>query len=124
MKQRLLLVFIFLGSIYISYTLGHEIGLRKSNDAALVGASKVYLLTIAYSASLSLKAEMGNHTFITSGHQLVAEQFSLDRIDIVINQIEGIDYKNSPFEAEIDRNLNEAKEYVKNARSQITVRDK
>lgn len=119
MKQRLLLVFIFLGFIYISYTVGHALGLRQSNDAAIKGANKVYSLTIAYSAALSLKAEMDNHTFIRSGNTFVAEQFSLDRIDIIINQIEAIDYKGSPFEAGINQNLTEAKEYVKNARSQV-----
>lgn len=49
----------------------------------------------------------------------VAEQFSLDRIETIIKQIEGIDYKNSPFEAEINQKLIEAKDYVKKARSQV-----
>lgn len=120
MKRQILLAFIFLGSVYISYTIGHELGLQESNDAALDGASKVYSLTIAYSAALSLKSEMGNHTFIKSGNQWVAEQFSLDRINIIIKQIESIDYKNSPFETEINQKLVEAKEYVKHARSQTT----
>lgn len=118
MKKRLLLVFIFLGFIYISYTVGHTLGSRQSNDVAIKGANKVHSLAIAYSAALSLKAEMDNHTFIKSGNKLVAEQFSLDRIDIVINQIEAIDYKGSPFEAGINQNLSAAKEYVKNARHQ------
>lgn len=59
MKQRLLLVFIFLGSVYISFIVGHEFGLQESQDATLEGAAKVYSLTIAYSAALSLKSEMG-----------------------------------------------------------------
>lgn len=119
MKQRLLLAFIFLGSVYISYTVGHALGLRQSNDAAINGANKVYSLTIAYSAALSLKVEMDNHAFIKSGNTSVAEQFSLDRIDIIINQIEAIDYNDSPFEAAINQNLAEAKEYVKKARNQV-----
>ena len=46
----------------------------------------------------------------------VAEQFSLDRIEITIKQIEGIDYKNSMFEAEINQRVAEAKTYVRSAR--------
>ena len=117
MKQYFLLAFIFLGSIYISYTVGHESGLRQSHDATIDGASKVYMLTIAYSAALSLNAEMGNHAFIQSGNRAIAEEYSLKRIEIVIDQIEAIDYKNSPFETEINQKLVAAKEYVRNAHS-------
>jgi hypothetical protein len=117
MKQRLLLAFIFLGSLYISYSIGHELGFSKSHAATMDAATKVCSLTIAYAAAQSLEAEMGNHTFIKSGNTDVAKQFALKRIDITINQVEGIDYRGTPFEAEINQNLLKAKEYVKNARN-------
>lgn len=117
MKQRLLIAFIFFGSLYISYSIGHELGFRKSHTANIEAATKVCSLTIAYAAALSLKVEMGNHTLIRSGNTVVAEQLALESIDITINQIEGIDYRGTPFEAEIKQNLLEAKEYVKNVRN-------
>lgn len=119
MKKQLLIGFIFLGSLYISYTLGYEIGWRKSHEVTLQNATRVMLLSTAYEAALSLQGATGNHQFIKSGNTFVAENFALDHIDILIKQIEGIDYANTPFAAEINQRLGIAKEYVKNARAQL-----
>lgn len=116
MKQRVLLVIIFLGSLYICFAIGHALGKRQSGEATSKDLAKPFFLATAYSASLSLKTEIDNHTFIKSGNMFVAEQFSLDRIEITIKQIEGIDYKNSMFEAEINQRVAEAKTYVRSAR--------
>lgn len=118
MKQRVLLVFIFLGGLYISFSIGHRLGKQHASEFVSNSSANAFFLTTAYAAALSLKTEMDNHTFIKSGNQFVAEQFALDRIDITIKQIEGIDYKNSAFETEINQRLAEAKEYVKAARNQ------
>lgn len=114
MKRNLLLVFICLGSLYISFKVGYEVGIQQSTDEASKRLMRAFLLTTAYGASLSLKSEMGNHQFLDGGHYTIAEQFSVDRINILINQIEGIDYSDTPFEAEIETNLTNAKIYLKN----------
>ncbi len=114
MKRNLLIIFICLGSLYISFKVGYEIGAQQPTDEASERLMRGFLLTTAYGASISLKTEIGNHQFLDGGHYTAAELFSVDRINILIDQIEGIDYSNTPFEAEIDTNLTDAKTYLKN----------
>lgn len=114
MKRNVLIIFICLGSLYISFQVGYEFGIQQSTDEASERLMRGFLLTTAYGASISLKSEMGNHQFLDGGHYATAEQFSVDRINILIDQIEGIDYRHTPFEAEINTNLTNAKIYLKN----------
>jgi hypothetical protein len=114
MKRNLLISFICLGSLYISFKVGYEYGIRQSTDEASKRLMRGFLLTTAYGASLSLTTEMGNHQFLEDGHYAVATQFSVDRMNILIDQIEGIDYSDTPFEAEINTNLSAAKTYLEN----------
>lgn len=114
MKRNLLIIFICLGSLYISFKIGYEFGIQQSTDEASQGLMRGFLLTTAYGAAISLKTEIGNHQFLDGGHYATAEQFSVDRINILIDQIEGIDYRDTPFEAEINTHLINAKIYLKN----------
>lgn len=114
MKRNLLIIFICIGSLYISFKVGYEIGNQKSADAPAEILVQGFMATTAYTASLSLSTEINNHQFIKSGHYAVAEQFSVDRINILIEQIEGINYSDAPFKDEIDTNLFVAKTYLEN----------
>lgn len=114
MKRTVLIIFICFGSLYISFKVGYEFGIQQSPDETSEGLMRGFLLTTAYGASLSLKSELGNHQFLDRGHYAIAEQFSVDRINILIDQIEGIDYRDTPFEGEINTNLSAAKNYLKN----------